>query len=503
MHSWRKTTILLGGLDEKPGKYWKKDINFSGLLTLLMNRTLLQTIRETLHLLPMGVPVLIIYLIGEWYKFNYQLLPNQRFVIDFSILLGDAVLLHAIALWYLSGMLWKKRGSFSKVGSLLHSVSSAPKVLLSYMGLMLFTQLSFDIFQASPLPIFFILIFFIWAPYLCSFEFFARTLSEQEIEEEEALFESLDEVSYNDIPKRLITRKTWWHLGYLRSIEFTSSKGILALSIVFLLWLVRIVPELFVALSFSPYQSFIAHSIQVFFSWSLGMFVHLTIIKSIYFSLHPEQRDEFDADEKPEGPKDIFSNPVGIRLSILCILVLFVTMVWSERRFQSEGFPESAVRTLESVRFSEEEVILEIKMLDKDQGLRWFHPSRLRLLEISPEEAKKREDKRTSEKNTSEKDPASNKNEDSLTQLIRMMSEKVSSPNRYVVYDTGNDTRGARLEEYQISPRKEEIAVITAFPVRKHADSKTEPLYEISYVNPFGYKEVLFTFKRKAFESDS
>jgi hypothetical protein len=456
-----------------------------------MNRTLRQTISETGRIIPLGVPVLVLYLLGEWYKFHYQILPNQRFLIDFSILLGDAVLLNAITLWYLSSLLWKERGPLNLFQSFINSATSVPKVLLSYMGLMLFTQFSLDVFHSSPLPVFFILIFFIWAPYFCSFEYFARILSEQEIEEEDSLFESLDEVSYNDIPKRLITRKTWWHLGYLRSIEFTSSKGTLALSVVFLLWLVRIIPELLIALSFDPYQSFFAHTLQILLSWLAGMFVHLLIIKSIYFSLQPEQRSEFDADGTPEGPKDIFANPIGIRLSILCILVLFTTMLWSERRFQSEVFPEYAVRTIESVRFSDEEMTLEIRIKDSDQGLRWFHPSRFRLYEVSPEEAKKREEKKSKEdkKSTSSK-------EDPLAQLLQIMSEKVVPPNRYVVYDTNR----TRLEEHQIAPRKEEISVVVAFPVRRHADPASAPLYEISYVNPFGYKDVLFTFKRKAYE---
>lgn len=476
----------------------------------------------------MGLPILLIYLLGEWFKFNYQLPSNQRFLIEFSILLGDAVLLHAIALWYLSHKVWKKRGPFNLFQSLFNSVSTLPKVLLSYMGLMLFTQMSLDIFQSSPLPVFFILIFFIWAPYICSFEFFARTLSEQEIEEEDAMYESMDETTYQEIPRRIITRKTWWHLGYLRSIELTSSRGTLALSVIFLLWLLRIIPELFVGLSSQPHESYLAHAVQITLTWLAGIFVHLSIVKTIYSTLPVEQRAEFDADEKLEGPKDIFANPIGIRLSILSILVLFTTMLWSEKRFQSEVFPEYAVRKLESVKFSDEEMILEMKITDADQALRWFHPSRFRLLELSAEDAKKREeelkqaeekrtakkektekvtkDEKTAEKDDSAKDldqketqkgeEKSSRKADPFAALVRMINEKVEQPNRYVVYD---DKR-VRLEDYQIAPRKEEVSVVVAFPIRKHADNTAQPLFEVSYVNPFGYKEVLFTFKKKAFE---
>jgi hypothetical protein len=458
-----------------------------------MNRTLMQTIQDTYRIAPMGLAVLVLYLVGEWFKFHFPLEPQKRFLIDFSILLGDACLLHAITIKYLSGILRKKRGEFSNFESIFHGVRTVPKVLLSYMGLMLFTQLSLDIFQSSPLPIFFILIFFIWAPYICSFEFFARTVSEQEIEEEDSLLESLDESNYHDIRKRLVTRKSWWQLGYLRSIEFTTSKGSFALSIIFLIWLVRIIPELLIDLSFDPNTSFTSSAIQVVLSWMTGMFVHLTIIKTILFSLQPEQREELESDTKLESPSDMFGNPVGIRVSILCILVLFTTMLWSERRFQSDTFPEFAVRSLVDVQFSDEELVLEVEIIDPDQKLRWLSPSRFRLLESSPEEVKKREEKKKERRADKKADAP-----DPFEVLISMMNETLVPPNRFVLYDKDRNL----IPAHQLSPRDEGTVVVLAFPIRRHADKDIEPLYEVSYVNAFGYKEILFTFKKKGYVSE-
>lgn len=475
-----------------------------------MTTSFLTTVKEAFRLIPLGLAVLFLYLVGAWLKFNYSIPPQQLFLIEFSILFGDACLLHCISLHFLSKKLRPLSGGLSYISSLIAACSTAPKILLSYMGLMFFAQLSIEVFQPSPLPFLVLLIFFLWAPYICSYEYFAKEVSEKEIEEESA-YDPFDEYGNVDIPKRFFTRKSWWNLGYLRSLEFTSNHGSLALSVVFLVWLFRIVPELISGLMGDTYSSFIAVGVQVVFTWFGTLLVHLAIVKALFYSLQPEQRDELKSEEPLTNSDlvDPFQNPLGIRLSILSIILIFVTVLWSEKRFQTGAFPDSVERKLLEARFKETELIVEFELDDAERGYRWFDSSNFRFFEKTPEldegesvveggnlvidnvENGKPSGQVSAPGEVKEKKP------DPFGPLLSLLNEKLSRPNRVAVYD---DT-DALLEDYLISPRHGKIKVMIAFPLKRRAEGTVEPLLEVSYLSPFGFKDALFTFKKSAFPS--
>ncbi|HMO16934.1 MAG TPA: hypothetical protein PKA63_00985 [Oligoflexia bacterium] len=469
---------------------------------------------------PLGLPVLILYMLVEWVRFYYPLQSQQKFILDFFVLLGDAFLLHVLCIDFLSRKLQPSTAVGLKLfAHTFSALQTLPKVLLSYLGVMFLVQSVLGIFQMSPIPVLMVLIFFLWAPYLCSFENFARELSSKEIEEEDAAFDPFDEDSFSEIKKRLFTRKSWWHFGFLRSIEFTSKKGSLALSVVFLVWLARVIPDIIVGIVGDTYSSFFAVIVQVVITFFASLIVHLSIIRAILYSLQPEEREELRSEKNSLDNFEPFLNPLGIRVVSLSILVILITLLWSERRFQQGGFPDYVEKELVLAKPQGEDLLVEIRVKDIKSKLRWFSPERFRLLEKAPpRKADEKEfetsgseaenNSRSSEGNPSRAEgflgilSASKSTTDTSTKsqksdpfspILSLLMEDLMPASRVVIYDKDRKV----ISDHLIQPREDEIRVVLAFPRKRRAFGAPEPVYEISYISPLGFKEVLFTFKRE------
>ncbi len=483
----------------------------------MMSSRIMKDVKSFLKIFPFVVIIFAAYTIVEWVNFNYILTPQKKFALEILVLMADAFLLNAVAIAMLPSLVMKDRKAKGIFEILVDSFASLPKVIISYFFLILLTQVAFEASQSSPIPALIVLVFFIWSPYFVAFEQFAEPTPAKGEDDEEDAIDPFDEGGYLERPGTFFAKKNVWHLGMLRSIEFTSKNASLAISVVFVIWLIRVIPELLIGLTMNTNSSFSAVVLQVLATCLGAVLVNMFVVKSIFRSLEPAQREELAFTFKDYDPKvdaDIFmiSAPNGIRVAVLCLLVIFTTVVWSERRIQLGSFPEGMSFTVDHVEKNSTELQLKIKLEDPNSKFRWLEPRRFRFLGIDPEEKKKeaeteeadlqKEEIAKNDKNV-DLDPSSvgksevTKKEPSFESILKMLNEKLIAPSRIVVYDDKKNV----IKEGQVSPRSEPLLLVLVFPLKENIAKKPNSLYEISYINPFGMKQVLLTFNEGSFQN--
>ena len=487
----------------------------------MLKNSFLNDFKLFLRILPFGAIVFAVYALIQWFKFSYILTNQKRFLLDTLMVFADSILINAVCILIVPPLLlskYPKQGLFSVFFS---SLVSLPKVVLSYFFLMVLTQFSFEISQSSPIPALIILVLFIWAPYFVSMEQFALQESQdKEIDEDELNnFDPFDESLYTEKPKTFFSNKQPWRIGFSRSLEFTSKNSSLALSIVFVIWLVKVIPELIVSLTLDTNTSYQAHIIQSAITAIGAIIVNIAVFRTLFKGLEPAHREEllhtFGQEYKEFINPAVISVPNGARITVLCLLVIFTTAIWSEKKIQVGSFPKEAKLIVSDYKAKEGEIVLKLEIQDEISKFRWFMPERFRFYEINPEKTKKEKEAENGEQKKDQKQEdqkptdlnvSENKLEpenDSLKKLVAILKEKLVNPLRLVVYDQ----EGKVLEPYQYSPRGGVLKVVLAFPVeavkqKKEVGGKViKNLYEISYLNQFGIKQVLLTFSEDSGES--
>ena len=463
-----------------------------------------------LSILPMGAILFIVYLVGEWFDFYTILTPQKRFLIEAVILIADSFFINAIAVFFVPLLMFGDQHKVAPFKALAKSFSFLPKVIISYFVLMLFAQFAFEVSQSSPIPALIVLVFFIWAPYFVALEQFAdQTPAEEDDDEDSNFLDPFDEQGFTERPKTLFSKKSVWQLGFIRSLEFTSKNASLAISIVFILWLVKVIPELLIGLTLDVNSSFSAVVLQVLTTCLGALFMNMYIVSAIFRALEPAQRSELyeplSEDLKKKQPEIIISSPNGIRVAVLCLLVIFTTAIWSEQKIQLRSFPEGLSFTVNEFSKKDREVVFKLEIIDLKGKFRWFEPSRFRFLVIDPKD--KLKEKTAVEGNAAEKGKAVVEGASAaatpvpvpsfagaFAPILKLLAEKLVTPSRVVVYDQG----GKVIPERQYSPRDEKLKIVLAFPIRDEKKGKAPILYELSYLNPFGLKQVLLTFSEES-----
>ncbi len=470
-----------------------------------------ERIVSTLVFVPLAILGLLVFLFCEKVKFYQVLSPRNIFLLDSLVIFVDALLISTIVAEFMS----QKRLSFKKelevvlddkseidnknnislrvlntFKLLIPTLATLPKVLISYFLLVFFTQASLSLFEASPVPLLFLLVFFVWAPYFVAYERFAKELTKQDKEDE--VIDFFDEGSEVIPPKRMFSGMSWWKLGFSRSIEFTSRNLSLSVSLVLSIWLAKVLPELLSTLIGDPLSDFKAVIFSNVLGWFLGLYLHIFTVRTIFNKLEPEEKDELSLLLKTKSPKvDLsYTPPFGVRTSVLISLALCCSFLWWERQIQIGGLSKAAQFKVLEVQSNEKELVLTLEITDELRKLRWFSPSRLRLFESKPVVSEKENIPEKVEEASKPTNPLGTPQINSTADIMRLLSEELEPPARYSVTDLNNKT----LSAYQISPRAEPIKIIVAFPIKKRAKEASAPLYELSYLSIVGFKEVLYTF---------
>lgn len=476
----------------------------------MLKNSFLKELGLFLRVLPFGLIVFAVYAIIEWCKFSYILSNQKRFLLDTVMVFADSFLINAVGIIMMPVLLLQSPPNKNIFSVFLSSFSTLPKIILSYFFLMILTQFSFEVSQSSPIPALIVLVLFIWAPYFVSMEQFAdQHIAEKEVDEDD--FNSLDpfdDGGFVEKPRTFFAQKQPWRIGFGRSIEFTSKNSSLALSIVFVIWLVRVIPELIVGLTLDTNKSFDALLIQSAISVLGAILVNLAIFRTIFKGLEPTQRIEllhaFGPEMKEQMNPIVVSTPNGARITVLCLLVIFTTAIWSEKRIQVGSFPSHAKIVVRDYQERTKEIVVKFELTDEETSFRWFNPERFRFYQINPADKESKtaapnEGAKTLDQ-SAEGAPKEKTPNTSLERLVTLLKEKLINPSRAVVYNTENKV----LQPFEYAPRSGTLKLVIAFPVKtskEDADSKNhtgKDLYEISYLNQFGLKQVLLTFSKES-----
>lgn len=466
-----------------------QDLNPDSSITFVKQNPHVDILRGLKALLPVGLLSLFGIITGEWFKFSRMLEPKQHFLIETCILFLDAYVLNFAVHWFLNRKkkLDEKRSILRDLG--VQPFESVPKVFLSYFLLLICTQASFNFFEASPFPILFLLVFFIWAPYIVAFEFFAKPMPEDDSQDD---FDPFDEMGPELPPQKMFMGKAVWRVGFNRSIDFATKNLSLSVALVFAIWIGRVLPEFFSLFLADPLIDFRAIILQKILEWACDMYLHVYIVWVMFSRLEPEEKQELEVElrELPEKVSLTFVPPFGLRVPVLAVLVLSATLLWSERKVQFGGIPNAHAISVNEVKVNENEIIFKLKVRDEISKLRWFRPERLRLLEnpsdraeldkisqiVAPKESKDSEKK----KDISERS----------IEMLLLKREELVEASRYKV----TNTSGELIETYQISPRGDELEVLIVFPIKKRSSTALNPLYELSYLSVLGFKDAIYTF---------
>ncbi len=457
-------------------------------------------------LLPVGVLSLIGILVGEWIKNHYILEPKQNFLIEASSLFLDAYVLNYSIHWFLNRKLKKSNSEDTSnfIIRFLDPLISLPKVFLSYFLLLICTQVSLSFFEASPFPILFLLVFFIWAPYLVGFEYFAKAMPEDDLE---ADFDPFEEGASLPPPK-LFMGKASWRIGFNRSIDFATKNLSLSVALVFAIWIGRVLPELISLLLGDPMIHFRVIFIQKVLEWSCDMYLHAYVVWVLFSRLEPEERDELRV-EKREIPTKVtltYVPPFGLRIPVLAVIVLSVTVLWSERKVQLGGIPIGESIEVIDAKIAEREVVFKLSVEDEKSMLRWFRPERLRLLEnpSSRSSLDKKptigvnnlpvENKEPDTDKVEEKDVVKKEVSEKSLEMLLLRREDLIEASRFRV----TNSKGEEVESYQISPRSDKLELFIAFPIKKRSIKAIPPVYELSYLSILGFKDPVYTFSQSS-----
>lgn len=465
--------------------------------SLLLNseKPQLEILRGFKALLPVGLISLLGSLLGEWFKNNYILEPRQHFIIEASTLFLDAYVLNYSVHWFLNKKMegqanFKSPNLFS---CLANPLISLPKVFLSYFLLLVCTQVSLNFFEASPFPILFLLVFFIWAPYIVGYEYFSKPMPEEELEDD---FDIFDESS-SFPPQKLFMGKASWRIGFNRSIDFATKNLSLSVALVFAIWIGKVFPEFISLLFGDPMVDFKVIVVQKLLEWTSDMYLHSYIVWVLFSRLEPEERDELTI-EKREIPAKVsltYTPPFGLRMPVLAVIVLSVTILWSERKVQLGGIPNGEKIEIREVKIGEGEIVFKLEVQDEKSKLRWFRPERIRLLEnpstvVNLEKGENKPAATLPEETIPEtKETKKDVSERSLEMLLLKREELVEASR--IKISTSN---GEAIETYQISPRSDALEVLIAFPIKKRASTAIPAVYELSYLSILGFKDPIYTF---------
>lgn len=459
---------------------------------------LIKELKGFMMILPFALIVFLVYCGVEWFNFNNILDSQKRFTLEATILFADAYLINVVSLMLLPGLLFGERIKTNLSKVILNSINQMPKVLLSYFLLMALTQFSFEVSQSSPIPALIVLVLFIWAPYFVSLEQFAEQKLDDEIKIEDEDFDSIDpfdDAVFVEKPKTLFSNKPAWRMGFSRSLEFTSKNTALSLSVVFVIWLVRVVPELLIGLTMDVNSNFNAVLLQVAATCLGAVFLNMFILSALFRGLEPAQRTElvhtFGDEYKDKQLPFIITSPNGIRISILCLLVIFTAAIWSEKRIQVNSFPSDLSFKIEDYQDRQDEVVFKIEIKDEASKLRWLNPNRFRFYVVGSDDKKDKGKEEKAPENKQQEDP---KNNETFQALIKMLNEKLVPPSRVVIYNSENKI----IPIDQVSPRNEALKIVMAFPLKANLKGSNNSLYEFSYLNPFGLKQVLLTFSKES-----
>ncbi len=256
----------------------------------------------------------------------------------------------------------------------IHALHNLPKILISYVILIMLTLLGVVL---APLMCF--VVFFIWAPFFCVGELF---MPDQVVSRDE------DDYGWDDEPaepdqQRVFAQRGILELGFGRSIALASRNLAPTLQVASLFWFVATVPGALVALFFGPKISLACQLLQVSLT-SLAMMFAMGAVSAIFLDLlGKEARLELKLPlETPAAPAGFgpHRRPLRFdRMFLVMMVLVFVAAIatWFQHRvdeLQRVIPADTAIETGGAV-VEGQRIAVTLKISDPVTELRWLDPN--------------------------------------------------------------------------------------------------------------------------------
>jgi len=346
----------------------------------------------TLAIVPILIQLLVNFLL---YEFAFA--PGNMFLLLVVAWVANGFLLTAVTMLTIESL---QRKTFDLQKLVGRSLRFLPKVLFSVVAVSSLV-LIFLIVPTASMSMgslvflgfaFFTACFLLWAPAFCVGEFYAPIEedapdideSEDEIGEVSSIRPA--RVAPSFITMKLFTNKYLWDLGLFRSVRLSGLFWPLTVKVLLLCWLALALPASLVEFLFGNNQ-LLAGSITIVASRILGVFVICIWAVMFLQILPPGARKEislpvalgsdwFEQEASSckfslEGKRNLFG--------IVFTLCLFCSWYVQHKELAGLNFPEAVEVEVKSARLRSRELIVHLKLSDKEDRYRWFFPAAFNL----------------------------------------------------------------------------------------------------------------------------
>lgn len=318
------------------------------------------------------VPALV-EIVSSYIHYQLPLQQQHLFLIVIFSVAADA--------WLLTTVLFdgvrELRGEEESLSQLaVSALKNLPKVVLSYIGLIILLFFSVDRY-----PLLILMAFFVWAPAFCAGELCvpateARRKTGDEYEEDEEPVPSITEA----YQPTYFVQKHFWQLGFLRSLHFAVKNIGVTCQVILLIWLANVLPVALVGSIVPAHVGFAPVVLRVLASsWGHAIAAAASALTFLLL-LNREAKMELklglasEAIEQKYFPKlRLQGNRLATALVLLGALAS-TYLVFEQTKRQTE-MPANLTLSLQESRLDEGRLKVTLLLNDPDSAFRWLNPN--------------------------------------------------------------------------------------------------------------------------------